>query len=72
MQLPQWPTNYRIDDTHRESGRQQTYQIMFQGKKNTCPYVPSSSDEFHLYQIGSEWTVIRSGCVITEVRPLEE
>ncbi len=69
---PQWPTDYRIDDTHREAGRQQTYQIMFQGKKNTCPYVPSSADEFHLYHIGSEWTVIRSGCVITEVRPLEE
>jgi len=69
---PYWPSDFRVDEKHRESGRVQTYSITFQVKDKTYSYTPTSFDEYIRYQIGSEWIIKRSGNVVLEVKLPEE
>ena len=68
---PYWPTDYRIDDTHRESGRYEEYHISLvtEDGEDTFSLTPASFAEYSQYQIGSEWLITHSGGVITEIEP---
>jgi hypothetical protein len=69
---PYWPTGFTIDEKYRESGRTQTYTVLFRVKDKTYSYAPKSFEEYLRYQIGSVWIIKRSGSAIVEVRSIEE
>lgn len=68
---PYWPTEYRLDETHRESGRNQTYTVIFTADDNDHPYSPQTYEEYQRYPIGTEWMIKRSGPIVVEVNPLD-
>ena len=70
---PYWPEGYVIDEKHRESGRQEQYNITLttENGEDTYSYTPAGFDEFNLFQIGTRWSITHSGPVITKIVPAE-
>lgn len=68
---PYWPTDYVIDETHREAGRLEEYHITLttEDGEDTFSLTPNSFAEYNLYQIGSQWLITHSGSIITEILP---
>ncbi|MCB9813174.1 MAG: hypothetical protein H6772_02075 [Pseudomonadales bacterium] len=70
---PYWPTDYRIDDTHRESGREMSFSVYFDeldGDGNFT-YHPNSLDELKTFNINSMWQITHSGGIVTEIERIE-
>lgn len=65
-----YPTDFVIDDYHRESGREQTFALVFTVGEDSYTYVPQSLDEYLRYPEGSEWIIVRNWSIITEIKPL--
>lgn len=69
---PRWSTDYRIDDKHREAGRQQYFTVTLVDKKEeSFTYHPASLEEYRLFQIGTTWKVTHSGGEVTEIEPID-
>lgn len=69
---PYWPTDFRIDNKHREAGRQPTFSVTLVSKdgKRTFTYAPSSFEEYRTFQIGTTWKITHSAGVVTKIEPI--
>lgn len=70
---PFWSTDFKIDDKHRESGRQEEYDITLVSKdgEDTYSYSPVNFADYNQYQIGTQWLITYSGGMITEIEPAQ-
>lgn len=65
-----YPTDFVIDEFHRESHRGQTFSLTFTVDENTYTYAPRTLDEYLQYPQGTEWIIVRYGPVVAEIKPL--
>lgn len=70
---PYWPTDYRIDDTHRESGRRMDFSVHLIDRESgdTFTYSPNSLEEFRTFNINSAWHIVHRGGIVTEIQRVE-
>jgi predicted nucleic acid-binding Zn ribbon protein len=53
---PYWPSP-NLDNTRREAGREEVYQVFLAGDGDQYIYRPDSLQEFERFQVGGRWTV---------------
>lgn len=66
-----YPTDFVIDERHRETRRAQTFSLTFSVGENSYTYIPGSLSEYLQYPWGTEWVIVRTGNTITEIKPVE-
>ncbi len=70
---PYWPTDFRIDEKHRESGRKMSFSVYLVelGDGDDFTYHPDSLDEYKSFNINSMWQITHSGGIVTEIKRIE-